>query len=346
MVTVLFLSGCTHMGPTTVPRDRFDYNTAISDSWKEQTLLNIVKIRYIDMPLFVDVASIVSGYTLQSSVNLKGQVSSENTVQGDFASIGTSGTFIDRPTITYTPITGQQFNKSFMTPIPPGSILFMIQSGWPADLIYSLTVDSVNGLRGRISAGVNARPSDPGFDRVVQLFRKIQQSGAVGMRIIKEDELKETTVMFFHRKNVPEDIQDNMKEVSTLLGLQPGIQEARVGYGLIQKDDTEIAMLTRSMLQIMIELASQINVPQEHITKHWTLPTEFSEDEDSYLIRVNHSKEKPEDAFVTVKHHDYWFYIDRGDMISKRTFTFLMILFSVTETGGKEGLPLVTIPSG
>ena len=346
MVTVLFLSGCTHMGPTTVPRDRFDYNTAISDSWKEQTLLNIVKIRYIDMPLFVDVASIVSGYTLQSSVNLKGQVSSENTVQGDFASIGTSGTFIDRPTITYTPITGQQFNKSFMTPIPPGSILFMIQSGWPADLIYSLTVDSVNGLRGRISAGVNARPSDRGFDRVVQLFRKIQQSGAVGMRIIKEDELKETTVMFFHRKNVPEDIQDNMKEVSTLLGLQPGIQEARVGYGLIQKDDTEIAMLTRSMLQIMIELASQINVPQEHITKHWTLPTEFSEDEDSYLIRVNHSKEKPEDAFVTVKHHDYWFYIDRGDMISKRTFTFLMILFSVTETGGKEGLPLVTIPSG
>ena len=166
------------------------------------------------------------------------------------------------------------------------------------------------------------------------------------MRIIKEDELKETTVMFFHRKNVPEDIQDNMKEVSTLLGLQPGIQEARVGYGLIQKDDTEIAMLTRSMLQIMIELASQINVPQEHITKHWTLPSEFWGDEDNYLIKINHSKEKPEDAFVAVKHHDYWFYIDRGDIISKRTFTFLMILFSVTETGGKEGLPLVTIPSG
>ena len=77
-VTVLFLSGCTHYGPKTVSRDRFDYNTAISDSWKEQTLLNIVKIRYIDMPLFVDVASIVSGYTLQSSVNLRGQVSSES----------------------------------------------------------------------------------------------------------------------------------------------------------------------------------------------------------------------------------------------------------------------------
>ena len=64
------LAGCTTIGPQSVTRDRFDYNKAISDSWKEQTLLNIVKLRYADMPLFVEVASIVSGYTLESSVNL------------------------------------------------------------------------------------------------------------------------------------------------------------------------------------------------------------------------------------------------------------------------------------
>lgn len=345
-IIVLFLSGCTHIGPTTVARDRFDYNTAISDSWKEQTLLNIVKIRYIDMPLFVDVASIVSGYTLQSSVNLNAQASSEGAIQGDFASLGTSGTFIDRPTITYTPITGQQFNKSFMTPIPPGAILFMVQSGWPADLIYSLTVDSINGLRGQVSGGMNARPSDPGFTRIVQLFRKIQQSGAIGMRIIKGGDQKETMVMFFHRKNIPPEIQGALKEVSTLLGLQPAIQEVKVGYGLIQKDDTEIAMLTRSMMQIMVELAGQINVPQEHITEGRTIPSKFLGDEDSYLIRINNSREKPENAFVAIKYRNHWFYIDDRDLISKRTFTFLMILFSVTETGGTEGLPLVTIPAG
>jgi len=62
------LVGCTSIGPKSVPRDRFDYNQGISDSWKEQTLLNIVKLRYADMPLFVEVASIVSGYTLERSV--------------------------------------------------------------------------------------------------------------------------------------------------------------------------------------------------------------------------------------------------------------------------------------
>ena len=43
---ILLLSGCSAIGPGTVKRDRFDYNTAVSDSWKEQTLLNIIKIRY------------------------------------------------------------------------------------------------------------------------------------------------------------------------------------------------------------------------------------------------------------------------------------------------------------
>lgn len=34
------LSDSTTMGPTTIPRDHVDYAAAISDSWKNQMLLN------------------------------------------------------------------------------------------------------------------------------------------------------------------------------------------------------------------------------------------------------------------------------------------------------------------
>ena len=43
-------------------RDRFDYIEAISDSWRAQTLFNMVKLRYGDAPVFLDVALVINQY--------------------------------------------------------------------------------------------------------------------------------------------------------------------------------------------------------------------------------------------------------------------------------------------
>ena len=348
---ILFLNACTSIGPQTIPRDRFDYNTAISDSWKEQTLLNIVKIRYADMPLFVEVASIVSGYTLESTVNFSGvHVGSGNSVAGnELFSLGTSGKFSDRPTITYKPITGQNFNKSFMTPIPPRAILFLMQSGWSVDLIFPLTINSINGLKSEMAGGINQRAGDDGYYRVVTLLRDIQKSGVVGMRLLKKEKGLESTFMFFHDKNISNEIKLKLKELNTLLGIKTGTRSIKVTYGSVAANSREMAMLTQSLLQIMITLATQIDVPEQHVKEGRTIPSRSMIDaqgHDRRLMNIKHSAEKPENAFTAVKYRDTWFWIDDRDFKSKRTFAFLMIIFSLTETGGKEGLPLVTIPAG
>jgi hypothetical protein len=294
VVVILIISGCTNIGPKTVPRDRFDYNTAISDSWKEQTLLNIVKLRYADMPLFVEVASVVSGYTLEGSVNLGGNVSSQGGVSGDLFSLGTSGKYTDRPTITYAPITGQKFNASFMTPIPPQVILFLMQTGWPIDVIFPLTVEAVNGLRSRMSGGTNQREGDADFYRVVALLRKIQKSGSAGMKIVKNADQEESTVLFFYRENIPAEIASAFEELRHLLGLRSGLGEITVSYGFLPATDREMAILTRSMMQIMVALATQVAVPPEHVTEGRTVPAvagsgNFNDDLGQY-IKINSSR--------------------------------------------------------
>jgi glutamine synthetase len=47
------------------------------------------------------------------------------------------------------------------TPINPGSVLFPLQSGYPADLVFDLTVDSINGVRNQSVSGGEFRPPDP-----------------------------------------------------------------------------------------------------------------------------------------------------------------------------------------
>ena len=92
----LVLTGCSHLGPKTIAVDRFDYSTAIADSWKQQTLLNIVKLRYMDLPVFVDVASIVSGYSIQTGVSVNGTLSSQNAIQGNYVAAGGQAIYTDR----------------------------------------------------------------------------------------------------------------------------------------------------------------------------------------------------------------------------------------------------------
>jgi hypothetical protein len=64
------------------------------------------------------------------------------------------------------------------------------------------------------------------------------------------------------------------------------------------------------------------------------------------LLRILSSRSRSGNAFIAVPYQDCRFYIDNRDYPSKRLFSFIMFIFALTETGGKEGAPIVTIPAG
>jgi hypothetical protein len=345
VATVLLLNGCTGIGPGTITRDRFDYTTALSDSWKSQMLLNMVKLRYGDAPVFLEVASVINSYEISGSGSAGGNWQFHPAYQSG-ASIGATGFYADRPTITYSPLTGEKFARSMMTPVPPSSILNLIQAGYPADVIFRILVQSINGIQNRYGGSAAAHPADPEFYPLIQKLRRIQVSGDIGLRVEKLNDRESAIVVF--RGKVDEKIGADSLEVRRILGLDPQERHFKVVYGLVPANDKEIAILSRSMLQVMIDLASYIEVPEIHVAEKRVNPGLKDESAGGIpvppLIRTHSSPGRPDDAFVSVPYRNHWFWIDDRDLRSKGLFSVLMFIFTLVETGGKEGAPVVTIP--
>lgn len=343
----LALSGCVSMGPRTIPRDRFDYSTAITDSWKRQVLLNIVKLRYLDPPIFVDVGQIIAGYSLEAAISLGGTESSEGAVQGDFFSLGGSGRYVDRPTITYTPLTGSRFVENLMTPFPPEAVFSTIQSGWPADVILFACVASINGLKNTEVGAAGVIPAQPEFMRLLDLMRTIQRSGAVGLRVQRGEGGRPATIFTLRAENVPEETRRAIVEARDLLGLDQGAEEFQLVQGAMAANKNELAVVTRSMMHILAAMAAEVSVPPEHVAEGRATPgwESVTGAEHTSIMRITASKESQQDAYVSVPYRDHWFWIDDKDLKTKRAFALLMLLFTLADKGRVESTAVVTIPA-
>ncbi|HXV47199.1 MAG TPA: hypothetical protein VEB61_00255 [Candidatus Binatia bacterium] len=345
------VNGCASVGPGTIARDRFDYISAISASWKSQMLFNLVKLRYGDAPVFLDVASVINQYGIESILGFSGSWAQNAQIPWPYRALYNlfgSGRYVERPTVTYAPLSGEKFARSLMTPIPPASILSFLQAGYPVDMVLRLAVHSVNGIRSRYGGGARMRVADPEFYLLVEKLSRIQESGDLGMRVRKTGE-QTSTMVVFSKKPSPA-IEADRAEVRKLLGLDPKAEEINVVYGSVASNDKEIAILTRSMLEILIDLASYIDVPAASAMERRTFPTPAPEVVNGApvepLIRILSSPESPGDAFAAVSYRQEWYWIDDKDLASKRLFSFIMFLFTLTETGDKQGAPLITIPVG
>jgi hypothetical protein len=333
-----------------VVHDRIDYGTSIGNSWKEQTLLNIVKLRYADMPIFLDVAQVVAGYQLQGTLgaNFTGGNYTAGIV-GPFTTSGTavaSGTYIDRPTVVYSPLTGVDFLKRLMTPIPPSSVMFVLQSGYSAARVMPIMLDSINGL----TNGSNRynRVADPRFTELVTVLGKAQLGNGIDIRIERPPAGADTSLMIFPPMKDPEAIA-NRREIANLLGLKPDLQKLNVYYGAYSGKDDEIDMKTRSMLEIMLEFAATVQIPDADVVNGKATPGAVSsrpeESRSGPPMRIQVGDAAPNDAHVAAEYNHRWYWIADADIESKTTFAVVMLLFSISETGIKGAAPVVTIPA-
>jgi hypothetical protein len=267
LLTALVAS-CTSLGPQTIERDRMDYGLSLNTSIKQQLLANIVRLRYMEAPVFVDVSSVINQYLLSGQVQA-GVGFNNSFSSGDTGSVGAGGRWEDRPTITYSPISGKKFATSLLTPVPPEAIFALVQSGWSPEVMFRLTVSSMNGVQ-------DANPpaqADPRFREMLSIWSRLRDARVIGLRQSANDKDKARIVLYVSEVDMDEQTQADLSFLLETLRLRADIKEFVISYGLVPNDPDQVAVLTVSILDLMLDLAIQVDAPQEHIDEGRTMST-------------------------------------------------------------------------
>lgn len=341
LVATLLVS-CAGYGPGTIQRDQMDYGLSLNKSRKQQLLANIVRLRYLEAPVFVDVASVINQYALSGNVQA-GLGFNNSFSSGDTGTVGAGGRWEDRPTITYAPVSGRKFAESLLTPVPPEALFALVQAGWPADLILRLSVSAINGVEDATESPLDRKQADPRFRELLAVWTRLREQRALGLRRSGGETEGAAILLYLTEQDASEQTRRDLEFLRSTLGLNPDANEYRLKYGLVPENANTIAVLTASILDLMLDLAWQVDVPQQHIDDGRTASTFVDTGLGGSLFTVRHAEDKPQDTYVAIRDRGYWYYIDDRDMVTKRTFGVLQILLSLTESGEGARGPVVSI---
>jgi hypothetical protein len=340
------MTGCTSIGPATLSRDRLDYAAALAEASKRETLLNIVKLRYADALSLVTVSQLVAGYTLEGRVDLRSDFFRNTWNFSDDLAFGVGGTFSDRPTATYAPIRGDDFARLMLTPIPPSELFAMLATRAPAALTLGLGVQSINGLRNWAADARDTTRVEAAFVEVLQLLEGLRDDGIVGFGFEAEADHRTAYLLLEEQVDRPPDRR--AARLLELLDLDPGLTSFPIRFGFGSGRPDEIRIYTRSLLEILGNLAAQIEVPGADVAAGRTYPTETSPAELSLLpnLSVSSRPVRPFNAFVAVEYRGTWYWIDDRNYRAKRVFSVLLLLLNLVDKSGAVQLPVITIPTG
>ncbi|MFC2147945.1 hypothetical protein ACFLR9_05190 [Bacteroidota bacterium] len=338
LFTFLLIS-CKSVGPKYIPADQFNFNTSISQASNEQLLMNLVRLRYSEPPVFLKVSSVINQYTRAGGMGVQGGLNNAIPTGANSAVVNGNLAWSNTPTITYIPVSGREFSANLLVPIPPASLLNMIQSGWPIDLVLHIATFAINGLRDDIARPSARRDADPEFIQLLDLWKILSTAGIIGTA-------KDERTKLIFRNDYPPEYKDDVARFKTILKLDPKLSEYFISYGSIQGSSDEITALTGSIWEIMLNLAWQFEVPPEHVASGRTDMTYHSTNMEARPpLQILYSKEKPEREFISVYQHEYWFYIDPDDRNTKRNFSFLQLLLNLAESTTDSKAPIVTVPT-
>jgi len=173
--------GCTKYGPVFLQSERSQYNQAIQKTNGEQLLLNLVRLKYRDTPLFMEVHNIASQFTLQNEISISTQLQAG--AKGIFTP--DASTFVEEsPTISYSPLHGEDFVEGVLTAISLKTIVLLFHSGWSIERVFKVCLQRIDKLKNAPGASgptPKIAPKTGKFFKAVNFLRQLQSKGALDL---------------------------------------------------------------------------------------------------------------------------------------------------------------------
>lgn len=172
LAAALMLGGCSfHQELRQVA---VDHNRMVADSADELMLLNIIRSRY-RMPMHFSRVTSMSG---DISVELAGSAGIDLEQGGsETGSLGADAAVSTNPSFESVPMDDEKFQRGILKPIDTDVIAYLLESGYPDDLIMALFVDRID-LRA-IDDGIPNLDAGS-FDAEKGFAATVPQPGAAG----------------------------------------------------------------------------------------------------------------------------------------------------------------------
>ena len=242
-VTLLSV-GC-QFGPAALKLSHTQYNQALQESSAEQLLLNLVRLRYGEAPVFLEVGSVSAQFVFDQSGDITGTLNEDVGAQKgnpDILRLGGSIGYTERPTISYAPLSGDDFVQRLLSPISLDTVVLLTHSGWRMDRVFRLIVQEMNGLENaRAASGPTpaSAPAYEGFLNAARLLRSLQERRLVELGY----------------ETVTEEVSDPIR-VSALTA-DALVQAAKAGHRFRAVADGKSFVLTRQLRRLVVRLGKE-----------------------------------------------------------------------------------------
>ncbi len=346
------------LGPDKLAPTRIDYNEAIERSNNEEMLLNLVRMKYFEQPLFLQVGSVASSFSYNLSGGLSATLPEHHSMANGAYNVYTpniSGQYSDSPTVTYTAYQGQAYAQQFLADMDFDRFITLYKAGWDIGYLMPILFARFGAIDHAYDAHRGFMPEHHArFIKLTDLMRRIDDRGDLDILNVNLGDNATATVMSMDFAN-----REEAHAVQHLIGYELGVQRTPAGryhstfkivpanmlrnMGRAADGLPVVPLRLRNCLRAIDYVAQGILIPKEHAEsgRAVDLRTQFRG-----LCTIVASSSRPADAYVTIRHDGMWYSIAEEDTRSKEVFQLLMNIFSLQSADPPKTTPVLTLPIG